>query len=173
MYNSQAPRKRGGWFCGGGGGGRQGPPLCLFVSWPRCEPDDPPPRGGGGLWGGGGGGGGGAKATLLDLSKSVAELVWSLSRLLRQLSRPSKSRGLVFRGVGGRGLRIDTCTYGAACTKRFVGRVQEAMVGSDWVSCPVFPPPLLCARTGIRGFLVSPRRPRGADLGVEGGGPAP
>ena len=37
--------------------------------------------------------GGGAKATLLDLSKSVAELVWSLSRLLRQLSRPSKSQG--------------------------------------------------------------------------------
>ena len=76
-------------------------------------------------------------------------------------------------GGGGGGVRIDTCTYGAACTKRFVRQVQEAMVGSDWVSCPVFPPPLLRARMGIRGFLVSPRRPRGAVLVVGVGGPAP
>ena len=41
-----------------------------------------------------------------------------------------------------------------------VGLIQEAMVELDRVSCPVLPPPLLCARMGIRGFLVFRHRHR-------------
>ena len=56
-----------------------------------------------------------------------------------------------------------------------VGLIQEAMVELDRVSCPALPPPLLCARMGIRGFLVFRHRHRmvGAPARVEGRGSWP
>ena len=51
-------------------------------------------------------------------------------------------------------LSLDQCVCVCIAMKSKEMSIQEAMVELDWVSCPVFSAPLLCAHRGIRGFFI-------------------